>query len=62
MLNAQVRTNGTTMAMTIPITKLGMNCGMIEINPGKPPTPMAEAVTLLSDRKMLPSAEPSSAA
>ena len=62
MFNPQVRTNGTTMAITIPITNIGMNCGMIEIKPGKPPTPIAEAWTLFSDRKMQPRAEPIRAA
>ena len=62
MLNAQVKTNGTTIAMTIPITKTAMDCGTIEINPGKPPTPMAEACTLFRDRKMLPRADPTNAA
>ncbi len=43
MLNAQVKTNGTSMAISIPSTNIGMYCGMIEMNPGSPPTPMAEA-------------------
>ena len=62
MLNMHVSANGTTIATTMPITNIGMALGTIEINPGSPPTPMAEACTLFNDRKMLPSAEPSSAA
>ena len=62
MLNAQVKTNGTTIAMTMPITNTAMDCGTIEINPGKPPTPMADACTLFSARKMLPNPEPTKAA
>ena len=42
----------------MPITNIGMYCGMIEMNPGSPPTPIAEAWTLFSERKMLPRAEP----
>lgn len=62
MLSTQVRANGTSMAISIPMTNIGMNCGMIEMKPGKPPTPMAEAWILFSERNMQPSAEPASAA